>query len=210
MIFEAIPAGLSDRMKRNKIPFARGISLTYRCNLRCIHCYHFLPKEKERSFKTIKNELDRLAEAGCLFAILSGGEPLLRDDFWEIAQYARKKLFALVLRTNGTLITPSITEKIKQLRPFQVSITLMGAKAETHDRITGVKESFQKTVRAIRLLKGEGLKVAVINTVVRQNLSETEQIRSMADKMGVAYKSSLVVPPTDKSCMLEGFPNAIA
>lgn len=203
MLSSLMPAKLVDRIRDKNNSFAFGIDLTYECNLRCIHCYAFLPQDKELKLEDIKNKLDNLAARGCIFFIISGGEPLLRKDFWQIAQYARKKSFALILRTNGTLITSAVAERIKELKPFQVSITLMGARAKTHDEITGINGSFAKSIRAVELLQKKGIKVLIVNTLIKQNVKEAKQLKQLADKLGVFYRSSHLSSATNKACLLE-------
>ena len=100
------------------IPFKLDWELTYRCNLKCAHCYQTgLSYGEELSTKKIYSILDELASLGCLYITFTGGEILLRKDFLDIAQYARKKNFALRLFTNGTLIDPGTADKIKDFAP---------------------------------------------------------------------------------------------
>ena len=97
-----------------RIPVSGSIELTYRCNLRCIHCYLDRRSNLE---STIARELttqqiiaiiDQISDAGCLFLLLTGGEPLSRNDFPEIYRHAKKRGMILTVFTNGTLITDTI------------------------------------------------------------------------------------------------------
>src|SRR5580698_9638347 len=86
------------------IPLSVQLDLTYRCNEECIHCYLDHEDHGEMTTSEIKNLLDQLAEAGVFFLTLSGGEILLRKDFFEILEYARSLLFSVKLKTNAVLI----------------------------------------------------------------------------------------------------------
>ena len=132
------------------IPINAHLELTNNCNLKCVHCY--VVKEKTRSelnYSEIINLLDQLADAGCLWLALTGGEVLTRDDFFDIAFYAKKKNFALRIMTNGTLIDESAADSIAELAPVAVDMSLYSATKDTHDTITQTKGSFEKTLRAI-------------------------------------------------------------
>jgi MoaA/NifB/PqqE/SkfB family radical SAM enzyme len=188
-----------EKIKKNKISIKKHLFLTWRCNLRCRHCYNYLPQKRDLPAGEIRNELDRFAKEGCLFLCLSGGEPLLRKDFLSIANYAVSRSFAVILDTNGTLITPALADKIKQLNFSLVRVTLLGAKADTHERITGVKGSFEKTLNAIRLLKEKGINTVLQTTTMRENNSELEDVKALAGKVGVNYKFSSFRPFSKKS-----------
>ena len=92
-----------------RIPFDGSLELTLRCNLRCVHCYCKPDVSKqEMSYVQVTRVLDEIADAGCFWLLLTGGEPLLRDDFAKIYAYAKKKGMMITLFTNATLLTPSI------------------------------------------------------------------------------------------------------
>ena len=106
------------------IPFKVDWEITYRCNLRCSHCYQTgASGEKELTTEEIYSALDELADLGCLYLTFTGGEILLREDLFDIAKYARKKEFAIRLFTNGTLIDEKVADKIKNLSPLSVEIS---------------------------------------------------------------------------------------
>src|ERR1700675_2416904 len=86
------------------IPLSVQLDLTYRCNERCVHCYLDHEDHGEMTTSEIRDLLDQLAEAGVFFLTLSGGEILMRKDFFEILEYARALLFCIKLKTNAVLI----------------------------------------------------------------------------------------------------------
>ena len=163
---------LMQKAVRKLIPIGVLFELTYKCNISCCHCYIADEGKDELSTVQIKNVLDQLAEAGTLFLTLSGGEILTRDDFFKIAIYARKRKFSLRLFTNGTLITPKVADKIKELYPRAVEISLYGATQDIHESITGVPGSYNRTVNAFKLLQKRDIRTIMKTVWMKKNASE--------------------------------------
>ncbi len=162
--------------------------LTWRCNLQCFHCRPYLPRHGTLSFEDVKKHLDSLAKKGTLFLHLTGGEPLMHKDFWKIVSSASQKNFALILHTNGTLITPEVGERLKHFNLLQVSLTVLGGNAQTHDSLTGVKGSFEKTVHALKIMKEKGLDVVLSTTKLSDNQDEIPEMERLVKNHGVALK----------------------
>lgn len=178
------------------IPICVLLELTYRCNQRCVHCYvveH--PEREELSFSQICNILDQLAKGKCLFLVLTGGEILTREDFFDIARYAKSKHFSLRLKTNGTLITPQVADRIAELSPLAVEISVYGAGASTHDAVTKIPGSFARTMNAIQLLKERGVRVGITTPLMKQNVKEYEQLLEMMKNLGVKYVMDPTITP---------------
>src|SRR5512136_1927248 len=168
---------LSAKAQAGNIPLHAMLELTNGCNLRCRHCYVGVqPRRGELRLDEFKAVLDQLAEAGSLFLTFSGGEPLTREDFFQIAAYARQKEFSFTLFSNGTLITPRVADRLRELCPERVEISLLGGKAATHDGITQVPGSFERALRGVRLLVERGIKVQLKTTWMRENIEEAGQI----------------------------------
>lgn len=108
----------------------------------------------------------------------------MRDDFFDIAGYARKRNMALGLLSNGTLIDQKAAEKMKQLHFSRIHISLYGANPEVHEAVTGRAGSFSRTVQAIRLLRERGLRVRVTTVVMRQNVDEIAKIAVLCNDIG--------------------------
>lgn len=168
--------------------------LTYRCNVRCVHCY-LAGRERELTIVEISGILDQLAAAGTLILTLSGGEILLRRDFFEIAEAARARGFALRLFTNGTLVTPVIADKIAALTPVLVEMSLLGATAAVHDAVTLKAGSFNKTLRAVRLLSDRGVRVKLKTTLMNSNIDEAQAMEALAKGLGVEHQVSFIMMP---------------
>jgi radical SAM protein with 4Fe4S-binding SPASM domain len=139
--------------------------------------------------------LDETAEAGCLWLLITGGEPLLRPDFTDIYTYAVRNGMLVTLFTNGTLITPSIADHLKEYRPFSIEITLYGATAETYEAVTGVAGSFERCMNGIRLLLERGLPLKLKTMVMKLNRHELGMMKRYADGLGLEFKFDPVISP---------------
>ncbi|MCX9014231.1 MAG: radical SAM protein, partial [Candidatus Methanoperedens sp.] len=140
-------------MNENKVRPPRLIAweLTNACNLACIHCRASAIKEPgpdELSTEEAKHFIDELVEYKPIL-ILTGGEPLLRPDVYDIAEYATKKGLRAVLATNGTLLTPEIVHRLKAAGIQRVSISIDGSSRETHDTFRAEQGAFEGALRGI-------------------------------------------------------------
>jgi radical SAM protein with 4Fe4S-binding SPASM domain len=177
---------IKDRAREQNIPMHALLELTNNCNLWCRHCYiTHRPAKGELTLDEIKPILDQLADLGVLFLTLTGGEALSRKDFFSIAEYARQRDFSFSLFTNGTLITPSVADRLKELALERAEISILGATAATHDAITQVEGSFEKAIEGARLLIDRGINVQLKTTWMKLNIDESEEIRDLVDSLGV-------------------------
>ncbi|MEK6715517.1 MAG: radical SAM protein [Candidatus Omnitrophota bacterium] len=193
-----IPEHLEAKIWEKNIPFSSGIELTWRCNHKCIHCYQYPPSSHELSTQEIKDILTQLAAAGCLFLQFTGGEPLLRPDFWNIADFTRKLSFAVILYTNGSLVTREVASRIKELRFVQVHISLLGAFGQTHDKIVRVEGSYKKVIKAIEYLRSKDVNVMLNTVLMKENFSEFKEIIRLAESWGAEYRISPVITPANE------------
>jgi radical SAM protein with 4Fe4S-binding SPASM domain len=185
---------LRAKAQAGNIPLHVMLELTNGCNLRCRHCYVGVHSRRgELSLDEFKAALDQLAEAGSLFLTFSGGEPLTRKDFFQIAAYAREKEFSFTLFSNGTLITPRVADRLRELCPERVEISLLGGKAATHDGITQVPGSFERALRGARLLVKRDIKVQLKTTWMQENIEEADQIASLVRDVGASFRSAALV-----------------
>lgn len=180
---------MNDRVCRDRIPLCGSIDLTSRCNLSCIHCYisgqglsDLLSTEK------IISCIDEAAEAGCLFLLLTGGEPLLRSDFKTIYEHAKRAGLLVSLFTNATLIDEKMSDFLADLPPHVVEISIYGATASVHDRITGVEGSFEKTMRGCMLLRDSGVDVTLKTILMTLNRDELGGMMDMASVRGLKFR----------------------
>lgn len=194
-----LPKAFEDKIQKRYIPIDASFELTWKCNLRCVHCYQNPPCSNELTNREVKDILDQLAKSGCLFLSFTGGEPLVRKDFLDIAGYAKRRNFAIYLKTNGTLITSSMAKRFRRLNFLEVHISVYGATPQTHDGITRKEGSYQKIIEGVRLLKGEEIKVRLMVTLMKQNINELERMKVLADTLKVdIYYSPVIFARHDK------------
>ena len=176
-----------NRMNYYQIPPPLAVlwDLTSRCNLKCHHCVVDSGPERDDQLSLEKclNLLDELANFGVQQLIFSGGEPLIRNDFFTIAEYAVKLGFTVQLATNATLITESVAKKIAGLG-LHPQISLDGRTPETHEQFRNKKGSWNKTIAGIKFLANEGVKVSVAAVVTRMNVDEIPELYRFAKELG--------------------------
>ncbi|MBI5848189.1 MAG: radical SAM protein [Nitrospirae bacterium] len=187
------------RSARLRVPLSGSLDLTHRCNLRCLHCYTGdrsgdMPIA-EMDTGRILSLLDEICDAGCLYLLLTGGEPLLREDFPEIYRYAKEKGFLITVFTNGTLITDKIGTLFEELPPRTVEISLYGATAPTYEKITGVKGSYRQCLSGIRKLLEQKINVRLKTILMAPNRHEFFAIEGMAKDFGVKFRFDAAIFP---------------
>lgn len=189
--------------KKDQQPLNGQIELTYCCNLNCIHCYckgledtvsgnrlsviatNRKPQTANRELTTEewKEILDEVHREGCLWLIITGGEPLIRDDFLEIYSYAKAKGFIITLFTNGLLLTKKIIDYLQKSPPESIEITLNGITKATYESITQIKGSFKRIMSAIKELADKNLPLILKSNCLKQNKNEIGRIKVFVDKL---------------------------
>lgn len=187
------------------IPLIISWNVTRKCNLKCSHCYINASSESQKVKSTdeltteqAKNLMDQIAEVSCPMLILSGGEPLLREDIFELIRYGTKKGIKMAMGSNGAFIDPKVAEKLKEAGIKTVSISLDSANPDKHDEFRGVKGSWQKAINAIKALKESGILVQVNTTLTQDNYDEIDDIMTLAEKMGVENFHLFFLVPTGR------------
>ena len=183
------------RTVERHLPWSVHLDLTYRCNERCIHCY--LDHEDHGEMKTaeIKNVLEQLAHSGTLFLTLSGGEIFLREDLFDLLEFARSLHFDISLKTNALLIDAARARKLRELSVRRIQISIYSAEPAVHDAITKVRGSLQRTLTAIRFLQTEGLQVKIACPLMKQNLTAYRNVQTLAAELGVPYVLDMTITP---------------
>jgi len=186
---------MNERALALGVPLGVHLDVTYRCNERCVHCYLEHDDHGEMTTTEIKDVLDQLADAGTFFLTLSGGEVLMRRDFFEILEYARRLLFNVRIKTNGVMIGKAEARRMRQLGVEQVQISIYSRHPEIHDSITKLPGSLQRSIAAIRFLKSQGLKVAIANVLMTSNLGEHAGVQALAAELGATYTLDPTITP---------------
>ena len=171
-------------------------NLTRRCNLRCRHCYTVsadVDFPGELSHEQAMTTLDDLGNFGIPALILSGGEPLDRFDFFDIAKAARPKVRMLALSTNGTKIHGETADRVAEIGFDYVGISIDGI-GKTNDWFRGVDGAFNDALRGVRECKRRGIKVGLRFTLTRDNAGQLPDLLQLCDAEGVDkfYLSHLV------------------
>ena len=159
-------------------------SSTKQCNLKCVHCYADSYGEKGENELTgaeARNMIDDLAAWGVSALLFSGGEPMIRPDFLELASYAVSKGLRVTVSTNGTLITPEIARKLKELNITYVGISFDGI-GPINDKFRGVDGAFEKALKGLRNLKAAGQKMGLRFTLTRHNTENLDKIFDFIEK----------------------------
>jgi radical SAM protein with 4Fe4S-binding SPASM domain len=189
--------------KRDRMGFPRNVifELTHRCNLRCRHCY-IVPKSERRELSTsqVKSIFEQLVEAGCFHLTLTGGEPMVREDILSLMEYARKIGLFIHLFTNATLVTFQIADRLKEFQLISLEVSLHSLKKERFDWFTQVAGSFDLVMRAIKFLKGRGIKLALKINITKVNLDEIEELKGFVkDLEAIPEWATIITPRSDAS-----------
>ncbi len=185
-------------------PLKAMIELTYRCNFRCAMCYLVdFRSPGELSTEEVKDVLDQLAAMGCMVVTFTGGEPLLRKDFFEIAEYARKKRFAIRIFTNGTMIDRETADRLAEIGPLSTEVSVYGMSDATYKAVTrrSGEGECERVLGAIRMLRERGLPVQIKVPVVKQNYADLDAIHAFAEEVGAVFVANVNITPKDNGDM---------
>lgn len=174
-----------------RLPLEGNIDLTYRCNNNCRHCWLRIPpnaqeEKDELSLEKIKHIVEEARIMGCRRWSISGGEPMLRQDFTEIFDYITSNSNSYSINTNGALVTPKIAQLLK--RRGTKMVALYGATAEVHDHITRNPGSFEATMRGFAYLKEAGVGFTVQLIPMKDNYHQFKDMVKLAESLSRHYR----------------------
>lgn len=172
---------------KTKIPNSAWFHITSECNLNCFYCALSCGRALYNELKTeeIFDIIKDLSDSGISRLYITGGEPLLRKDFFEIVDYGTKIGLEVVIETNGFILTREKLNKIKNLKVNRINLSLDGVKAETHDYIRGVKGSFERVINSIEISKELKFQVSVYYCVNKYNINESLAFIDLMVRLGV-------------------------
>jgi AdoMet-dependent heme synthase len=186
---------ISVKALRLNVPLSVQVDLTYRCNERCVHCYLDHDDHGEMTTAEIKDLLDQMAAAGVFYLTLSGGEIMMRRDFFEILEHARRRTFCVRLKTNAVLIRRKEAQRLREVGVESIQISIYSHQAEVHDAITKMPGSLRRSVEGALLLRSEGLHVRFANVLMTENSADYQGVRALAAEVGASCTLDPTVTP---------------
>lgn len=187
--------------RRLGLPISGSFELTARCNFNCPMCYvHMSEQEVKNSGKelTASQWLSIAKEAkdrGMVFALLTGGEPLVRKDFFEIYEGMRAMGLVISINTNGSLLQGEILQKFLENPPFRFNISLYGGCDETYENMCG-RPVYHKVKENIRALRKAGVEVSLNLCITQYNRQDLQQIYEDAVELDVNVRASSYMYPS--------------
>lgn len=164
------------------------LEITARCNNSCRHCYINLPandpvaRNSELTFDQLKDIVDEAVSLGALWCLVTGGEPLLREDFIDIYLYLKKKGVLVSVFTNAALLKPAHADLFKQYPPRELEVSVYGITQNTYERVTRTPGSYDAFRRGLDLLAANGIKMRLKAMALRSNLHEMADIARFCRK----------------------------
>jgi radical SAM protein with 4Fe4S-binding SPASM domain len=184
---------LWDRAKERRVPLSFNLEVTARCNNNCRHCYINLPAGdrkaagKELTCAEIGVIADQAVGLGALWCLITGGEPLLRDDFFDIYMTLRKKGLLVSVFTNACLITDDHIRLFRHYPPRDIEVTVYGATKETYEKVSRRPGSYAAFHRGLDLLIEGGIKVRLKAMAFRSNMHELPDIARFCRRYTTDY-----------------------
>lgn len=168
---------------------------TKRCNLYCKHCYRESGPDElgkdELSTEEGKKLLREIYKAGFSIIVFSGGEPLMREDIFELIEYAKSLGMMILMGSNGTLITKTCAEKLKNSGLNAIAISIDSLDEKKHNEFRGSDMAYERAIEGIKNCIDVGIKVQINCTVTKDNLKEIEDIMGFASDIGASSSHML-------------------
>ncbi|MCW4000376.1 MAG: radical SAM protein [Candidatus Bathyarchaeota archaeon] len=188
------------------VPLVLSYNVTAKCNMKCSHCYINASEKQlpnELSTQEAKMVIDQICQVSSPLLILSGGEPLLRPDIYELIEYGVEKGLKMGLGSNGYLIDDAVAKKLKSAGVATVSISIDSSIPSQHDEFRGVEGAWQKAVDACKALRKHNVLVQVNTTLTHDNYGQIDDIMSLAESIGVENFHLFFLVPTGRGVKLE-------
>jgi len=187
------------------VPLVMSWNVTRECNMKCSHCYINATEKKldnELTTQEAKNLMDQICQVSKPLLILSGGEPLLRSDIFELIEYGSSNGLKIGLGSNGSLIDDDVAAKLKAAGIATVSISLDSHIPAQHDEFRGVVGAWEKAVNACKALRKNNVLVQVNTTLTHENYDQIDDIMSLAEEIGVENFHLFFLVPTGRGTKL--------
>lgn len=181
--------------------------MTRACNLACVHCRAGAcaePEPDQLTFEEGRRLIDSIAEVAKPILIMTGGEPLIRRDFFDLARHAVARGLRAVLATNGVLLTEEIAHEIAAVGIARVSISLDGDTAEEHDAFRQVPGAFRASLDAVARLRRQRVSVQINTTITKRNRGKLAAIMKLATDIGADSFHVFLLVPTGRARDMAG------
>ena len=177
------------------VPFMVSMDWTYRCNLRCAHCFVRFPDVSLGELTTgqVKQVLGKLADHGVLFLVITGGEPLARPDFRELHLHVKSLGFIPTLFTNATLATPVMADFLAANPPRRIEISVYGHTEACDEAVTGVPGSFRRFREGVAALRDRGLLLRFKSMIMAPNQHELQAMKDWAEQQDCEFRYDAVI-----------------
>ena len=175
------------------------VELTYRCNLKCVHCYNPKhPSAGEIDYELCKKAIDDAYELGCLRVTFSGGESTLHSRFLDLVRYAKNKHMSVEIFTNGQILArnDNLYHSLLAEYPYRIGISLYSTEKEMHERVTAVPGSFERTDNLIRRLRSDNVNVQIKDFLLDFNCMDCIKVKEMAEEIGATSVADVSLIPT--------------
>lgn len=181
-------------VRRRRVPLEGTLETTFRCNLRCAHCYvneavgDAREAARELSLQRLLRLVDEAADRGTLYLLLTGGEVLVRPDFPELYLHALRRGLLVTVFTNATLVSERIAELFAEHPPYKLEISLYGMTRETYERVTQVPGSHERCLAGIERLHARGVRFLLKTMALAWNAHEIPAMAEYARELGVRFR----------------------
>ncbi|MDY0162304.1 heme b synthase [Desulfobotulus sp.] len=179
---------------------------TRTCNLNCIHCRaaaRNVPYPGELNTEEAFRLLREIRELGEVIVILTGGEPLMRKDIFEVAQYGTNLGLRMTMAPNGTLVTPETAKRMAEVGIRRISISLDGATPAVHDAFRAMPGAFEGSMQGIRNAQAAGIEFQINTTITKKNIEEIPKILDLAVSLGAAAHHIFLLVPMGRGKEIE-------
>jgi len=203
--YSAFAGRIGERVSSERTPLDGSLELTFRCNLRCAHCFVNAPcgdrhvRAQELTTAEIRRITDEVVDRGCLWMLLTGGEPLLRPDLREVYLHMKRRGLLVTLFTNGTAITARIADLLAEWPPLVVEVSIYGSSPDVYERVTGVPRSFRRCIRGIELLLERKVRMRLKTVPTTLNYTDMDGMRALAAEYGLDFEWDPLV-----NCRVDG------
>jgi heme b synthase len=174
---------------------------TVACNLACVHCRasaQTAPDPGELTTQEVFDLIDQLADFSQPIFVVSGGEPLMRPDIYDIAAYGTRRGLRVAVSPNGTLLTPEAVHQLREAGVRRISVSIDGSTAARHDAIRGVPGAFDTAMEGLARCRGAGLGFQLNTTVMRQTRDDLPAVRELAVRIGAEAWHVFMLVPTGR------------